>query len=159
MKENVLDVLMYLFENYLDDDTDNQPDRESLTVELEEAGFPGAEINKAFDWLEALAANQSADPTTSIRSHGSIRVYTDSEMARLDAECRGFLLYLENMGVLDPSQREIIVERIMALEAAEIDIEQVKWIILMVLFNQPGQELAFARMEDLVFEESVGLVH
>lgn len=159
MKENVLDVLMYLFENYLDNDTDNQPDRESLTIELEEAGFPGAEIRKAFDWLEGLAADQSAGSAASMRNHGSIRIYTDSEMVRLDAECRGFLLYLENMGVLDPGQREIIVERIMALEAAEIDIEQVKWIILMVLFNQPGQELAFARMEDLVFEESVGLVH
>lgn len=159
MKENVLDVLMYLFENYLDDDTDNQPDRESLTVELEEAGFPGTEIKKAFDWLEALAANQTEGSEASLYSRGSIRVYTDTERARLDAECRGLLLYLENMGVLDPAQREIVVERIMALEAAEIDIEQVKWIILMVLFNQPGQELAFARMEDLVFEESVGLVH
>ncbi|HKK14211.1 MAG TPA: DUF494 family protein, partial [Gammaproteobacteria bacterium] len=31
MKENVLDVLMYLFENYyLDDETEFDPDRESL---------------------------------------------------------------------------------------------------------------------------------
>jgi Smg protein len=158
MKENVLDVLMYLFENYLDE-TESQPDRESLTIELEEAGFPGAEITKAFDWLEALAAHQTSDPSAPLYSRGSMRVYSDSEVARLDAECRGLLLYLENMGVLDPAQREIVIDRIMALEAAEIDIEQVKWIILMVLFNQPGQELAFARMEDLVFDESVGLVH
>ena len=58
MKENVLDVLMYLFENYLDDDdNETEADRETLTVELEEAGFAKLEINKAFDWLENLARN------------------------------------------------------------------------------------------------------
>jgi uncharacterized protein Smg (DUF494 family) len=29
----------------------------------------------------------------------------------------------------------------------------------MVLFSQPGQELAYARMEDLVFDETTGLIH
>ena len=32
-------------------------------------------------------------------------------------------------------------------------------LVLMVLFSQPGQELAYARMEDLVFEESTGMIH
>jgi uncharacterized protein Smg (DUF494 family) len=27
------------------------------------------------------------------------------------------------------------------------------------LFSQPGQEQAYARMEDLVFEESTGSIH
>ena len=46
----------------------------------------------------------------------------------------------------------------MALDSVDIDVEQVKWVVLMVLFSQPGQEDAFARMEDLVFED-VGAVH
>jgi uncharacterized protein Smg (DUF494 family) len=29
----------------------------------------------------------------------------------------------------------------------------------MVLFSQPGEEAAFARMEDLVFDEHEGTVH
>jgi Smg protein len=29
----------------------------------------------------------------------------------------------------------------------------------MVLFSQPGQEFAYARMEDLVFDEATGLIH
>ena len=44
----------------------------------------------------------------------------------------------------------------MALDNAEIDLEQVKWIILMVLFNRPGQEDAYARMEELVFDDVLG---
>ena len=40
-----------------------------------------------------------------------------------------------------------------------MDLEQLKWIILMVLFNQPGQEAAYAWMEDLVFEDTPGRLH
>ncbi|MDH4071658.1 MAG: DUF494 domain-containing protein, partial [Gammaproteobacteria bacterium] len=38
-------------------------------------------------------------------------------------------------------------------------VEQIKWVVLMVLFSQPGQETAYARMEDLVFEEDYALLH
>lgn len=148
---------MYLFENYLDDETEIQPDRDLLRIELEEAGFERGEVNKAFNWLEGLAA----DPANGLQRHAtsSIRVFNSDELLRIDTESRGFLLYLEQIGILNQQNREIVIDRIMALDSDEIDIEQVKWIILMVLFNQPGQEQAYARMEDLVFEEGMGAVH
>jgi Smg protein len=157
MKENVLDVLMYLFENYMDDESEMQPDRESLRVELEAAGFPNAEVQKAFEWLESLAA--SPQQLDWVRAGDAIRVYSAAETARLDTESRGFVMYLEQIGILNGVQRELVIDRIMALAAEEIDIDQVKWIILMVLFNQPGQEAAYQRMEDLVFDEQLGSVH
>ena len=157
MKENVLDVLMYLFDNYLEDDTEVQPDREVLRIELEGAGFERTEVLKAFEWLEGLAA----DPTGSLRRHdrSAMRIFHPEELLRLDTESRGFLMYLEQSGILNAEQRELVIDRVMALDSGEIDIDQVKWIILMVLFNQPGQEHAYARMEDLVFEESIGAMH
>ncbi|HVA55440.1 MAG TPA: DUF494 domain-containing protein [Gammaproteobacteria bacterium] len=159
MKENVLDVLMYLFENYLDDgEEETETDRESLTVELEEAGFPKSEINKAFDWLENLATNPPVSEP-SLTRHDGFRVYAEQEFTRLTTECRGFIQYLENIGILEAAQREVVIDRIMALESNEIDLEQVKWIILMVLFNHPGQEDAYSRMEDLVFDDAFGVMH
>jgi Smg protein len=47
----------------------------------------------------------------------------------------------------------------MALATDEIDLTQLKWIILMVLFNQPGQEEAYAWMEDLMFEGLSDYLH
>lgn len=157
MKETVLDVLMYLFDNYLDDETEVQPDREILRIELEAAGFDRAEVLKAFNWLEALAS----DPDTALQRDGrnAMRVFHPHEMLHISTESRGFLMYLEQTGILNSDQRELIIDRIMALDSGEIDIDQVKWIILMVLFNQPGQELAYARMEELVFEDSAGAMH
>ena len=60
MKENVFDVLMYLFENYMYEEPETDPDRESLQSSLLQAGFSQVEINKAFEWLEI--ARQQRDP-------------------------------------------------------------------------------------------------
>jgi Smg protein len=159
MKEDVLDVLMYLFQNYMSDDDDsNSPDRESVETELLEAGFPSAEINQAFDWLDGLAARQET-PVIVINEERSFRVFTAQELVRLDVQERGFLLFLEQAGVLSSETRELVIDRVMALETDEIDLTQLKWIILMVLFNQPGQEDAYAWMEDLMFEDIAGYLH
>ena len=159
MKESVLDVLMYLFENYyMDEEISGRPDRESLQVELLEAGFPPGEVHKAFDWLEDLAAQRAAGQPIRAAAH-SIRFYTDRETEHLDLECRGFLMFLEQMGILTAASRELVIDRVMALDAADMDIEQLKWIVLMVLFNEPGQEAAYAWMEDLVFDNVAGILH
>jgi Smg protein len=153
MKENVLDVLMYLFENYMDEDPEFNPDQETLTVELRQAGFPRAEITKALAWLEGLSGLRAEGaPRAAAARHQSLRHYAPQEMKKVDREARGFLQFLEHSGVLDAVTREMVIDRVMALETDEIGIEQLKWVILMVLFNQPGQEQAYAWMEDLIFD-------
>jgi Smg protein len=68
-------------------------------------------------------------------------------------------MMLEQVGILNPQQREIVIERLLALEAEEFDLEKVKWVVLMVLSSQPGQEQACARMEDLVFDAPESALH
>jgi len=80
-------------------------------------------------------------------------MYTDDECEKLNQEARGFLLFLEQVAVLDQVSREMVIDRVMALETDDIDLDQLKWVVLMVLFNMPGQEAAFAWMEDMVFNE------
>lgn len=152
MKESVLDVLMYLFEHYLDEETEVDSDQESLRSELVGAGFPEAEISKAFAWLEGLTAEHEEGGAIEVARVGSVRIYTGDEMGRLDTRCRGFLIFLEQVGVLDGLSRELVIDRVMALEDEEIDLDQLKWVVLMVLFNQPGRESAYAWMEDLVID-------
>ena len=158
MNETVLDVLMYLFENFSEQEFEYAPDQMVLREELLQAGFGEIEIGRALDWLEELATTD-AEPFTNNPAKRSIRIYSMRELTRLDVECRGYLAYLEQIGILSPVQRELVLDRLMALDTLDIEVEQVKWVVLMVLFSQPGQESAFARMEDLVFEEFTGAVH
>ncbi len=158
MKQDVFEILIYLFENYMYDEGELEQDRDSLQQELMDAGFQRTEIGKAFDWLEALsiAGGEGNLPNA---PQQSFRIYSDRENEKLDAECRGFILFLEQMGVLDHATREMVIDRVMALESDEVDLDQLKWVILMVLFNQPGQEAAVAWMEDLVLDEVVAQLH
>jgi len=158
MKENVLDVLMYLFETYVDTEEEPEPDQDELRGELSRAGFGDGEIDRALDWLDGLTDQQESLHYVNQTDHGT-RIYNDFETQRLDAQCRGYVTYLEQIGILTPPQREILVDRLLALESEDIDVEQIKWVVLMVLFSQPGQEHAYARMEDLVFEEGIGSIH
>jgi Smg protein len=163
MKESILDVLLYLFEHYIAEDTvPPLGDRESLPDsplfnELTQAGFSPAEIHKAFDWLNALAEQRptAAEP----RVGGPIRVYAGPALDKLDADCRGFLLFLEQHGVLDADQRELVLDRAIALDQDELDIDDLKWVVLMVLFNQPGSEAAYAWMETQMFLDEPEPVH
>lgn len=153
MKENVLDVLMYLFENYIYDEPEIDPDRDQLQLNLLEAGFSQAEISKAFDWLDELARHREL-PDVGTISGGPVRVYTDGEQQRMDLDCRGFLIFLEHAGILDSTRRELVIDRVMALEAEEVDLDDLKWIVLMVLFTQPGQEANYAWMENYLFDDA-----
>lgn len=153
MKEDIFEVLMYLFENYMIEGTDSDPDQDVLTTELAMAGFGDGEISRAFNWLEDLSimCDQPRDPAA-IPSALSFRFYSDDEMAKIDFAGRGLLLDLEAKGILNPTTREMVIDRILALDNNDIDLEQLKWVVMMVVCNQPGHQDIFPWAEDLVLD-------
>ena len=158
MNENVVDILIYLFENFMDAELSSQPDQTELQEELTQAGFPVPMIKKAFRWLDELAWRQSACEQTPHTSQ-AIRIYTTQESIRLDTECRGMLLFLEQHEILDQVSRELVIDRALALDTAHISVEDLRWIVLLVLMNQPGQESAFVRMEELIYNDTPRYLH
>jgi Smg protein len=150
MENSVFDILIYVFDRYMLEELPASAERETLARDLASAGFGVASVERALDWLADLAEVRDGP---ALRG-SAFRVYAPEELARLDVPCRGLLASLESAGILAPSQREIVIDRLLALDTEELDIEQVKWVVLMVLSSQPGQELAYARMEDLVFDVS-----
>lgn len=157
MYENMVDVLIYLYENYMDGENRPPVDQSELEDELSQAGFSNPEIEKALRWLDELAAG--AD--TPYRDHklGSIRIYGDDECAKLDLEARGFIAYLEQSGILDPASRELVIERALAIDHPVVAVDELKWVVLLVLLNRPGREDAFTQMEDLVYNEAPEYLH
>jgi Smg protein len=158
----MFDILMYLFENLVHSDAEIYVDHDELTEELVRAGFHLDEIYKALSWLEKLAALQetSTTPYLSKRITASVnRIYTHEESLRLDRESQGFMLFLEQLGVIDANTREMVIDRVMEIDASEFCLEDLKWVVLMVLFNVPGKENAYEQMEELLFEVPDGPLH
>ena len=158
MNENVVDILIYLYENYMDGELAPPSDHNDLRTELTQAGFTSGEIDKAFDWLDELADNAQWPQGEAHQPH-SLRIFTEEECCRLDVDSRGLLLFLEQNEILTQTARELVIERSLALDTPVITEEELKWIILLVLMNQPGQETAFARMEEMVYNEPPQYLH
>ncbi len=109
MKESVIDVLMYIFSSYADQDESLPEDRNGIEYDLRAAGFEPLEIDKAFAWLDGLA--QAEDVPEMIESPHATRIYTDEDSLRLGANARGFLVFLEQSGGLTPTLRLMTISR------------------------------------------------
>jgi len=166
VKQNVLDVLIYLFETYSEESNLQPPEREELELELSRAGFDDEAIERALRWIDDLTVqigfnndDESVDQTTKSTRSSSIRVFTRKEKKQISQACRGYLHHLEQIGILDHEQLERVIDRIMALDNDDIEVDELQWVVLMVLFSQPEQENAFELMEDLIYMENGGVVH
>ena len=157
MTGSVLDILIYVFDRYMLDEAPEVPERGDLAHHLEVAGFAPPNVERALDWLMDLATVRDRPPVAGAAA--ALRLYSDGELMRLSTECRGLLYTLERFGVLPVAQREIVIERLLALDSEELDAEQLKWVVMMVLSSQPGQEHAFARLEDLTAATRPRLAH
>jgi Smg protein len=128
------DVLVYVFENC--QQADLAFDRERVAKKLSAAGFEDSDISEALHWLAGVArAPQSAGKPIP-ESRAAFRAFAPRELAKLDAACRGFLLTLEQSGILSAENREVVVERSLAAAGDSLTLEQLKLIVLMVLWNQ-----------------------
>jgi Smg protein len=147
----VLDILIYVFDRYMLDEVTEVPEREHLVRDLERAGFTQSTVERALDWLAELASEQGEREWLATGGAGTgLRIYSDEEISRLSRECRGLLLKLERAGALSPSQRELVIERLLALDADDLTTEQLKWVVRMVLLSQPEDDLSFERLESLM---------
>ncbi|RBP48836.1 DUF494 family protein [Arenicella xantha] len=160
MKEDMLEVLIYLFENYIADGVALDPSHDELADELAGAGFPGEEIEKAFVWLEGLLEISEQDTQhNQPQAAESWRYYTADEFACLKLEGTSLLTRLVDAGVLDQFLREMVIDRVMALDSAEVNIDHIKWVILMVLSNQPGFSEIAEWAEVVVTEDLAPVIH
>jgi Smg protein len=152
----MLEVLVYLFENYYQDDA--RPDHDTLARKLTAAGFENEDIHDALDWLRDLASPQEASFAESFELCSGVRNYTQTEQFKLSTECRGFLAFLESARVLTPPLRELIIERAMALEVDHVELDELKVIVLMVLWTRRG-DVDTLILEELLHEGGPRHIH
>lgn len=158
----MFDVLIYLFKHYSIDVNSFQPGQEKLAEELLGAGFLGDEVSKAFTWLDELfSTSEQGHYLSSWQSSPShtLRTFSHHESSRLTLEVQVLLSRLVHVGLLDEYSRELVIDRIMALESKKVSIEYVNYIILMTLstFSE------FSDLDDwvnsVVSEKKLGIIH
>lgn len=144
----MFEVLVYVYENYWRGDACPAP--EQLGRKLSAQGFDDDEIREALRWLDGLSLatqgvqlERSADGNSATvraqpphaalaQSSDAMRVYSTAEQEHMGAECLGFITFLESSGVLPARMREIVIERAMATPGEQLELDELKIIVLMV---------------------------
>ena len=128
------DVLVYLFENCQQNEL--AYDRERVAKKLSAAGFEDSDISEALHWLAGMLRTPQGGLDRLPDARSSFRAFAPRELAKLDAACRGFVLTLEQSGMLDAETRELVLERALAASGDALSLDQLKLIVLMVLWNR-----------------------
>lgn len=128
------EILVYLFENCQQREVAHERDR--VAKKLSAAGFEDADISEALHWLAGVQRAPQPELSLLPDNRSTFRAFAPRELAKLDAQCRGFLITLEQSGILTPQNRELVIERSLAASGASLTLEQLKLIVLMVLWNQ-----------------------
>lgn len=140
----MFEILMYLFESYFD--VGDYPEFEKLSKKLSAAGFEGEDISEALSWLAALQKQDAVSYPAEL-SHKGFRHFAEFEKQFISDEARQFLLFAEQQALITVSEREMIIDRAIALKQRDLSEDKLRLIMLMVLWNQ------HKAMEPLLVEE------
>lgn len=142
----MFDILLFLFESYFD--AGSYPEPKRLSAKLSAAGFEEEDISQALAWLSGLHALSGAAYPAAINRSG-LRCYTDFECRHISTEGLRFITFWEHNKLITPIEREMIIDRVVALGRDKLPVDKVKLIALMVLWNQ-HEELDPMLIEDLL---------
>lgn len=151
----MFDILLFLFESYFD--LGSYPDNDKLSLKLTAAGFEEEDINQALLWLSGLQQLTQAKYPDSI-NHSGFRLYSDYEQKRISSEALQFLRFWEHNKFISPIEREMIIDRAVALDREGLQLDKVKLIMLMVLWSQ-HEELDPMLIEDLLTPSGTTPLH
>ena len=127
------DILVYLFEDCQQHEVSDEKER--VAKKLSAAGFEESDISEALTWLAGVARGPHRSFAPLPASGAAFRAYAPKELAKLDAGCRGLLIYFEQSGILNPQSRETVIDRALAATGDGLTIEQLKLVVLMVLWK------------------------
>ncbi len=150
----MFDVLVYLYEHYWRPDA--CPEADQLMRKLASVGFEQEEISEALLWLDGLpSVTQHAIAAPAVTSS---RVFVDAELDRLGVEALGFLHFLASAGVLTPTLREVLMDRVMAVPHGPVGLDDFKILVLLVFWSF-GEEPDALILDELFVDDEERLIH
>ncbi|MGC8467562.1 MAG: DUF494 domain-containing protein [Acidithiobacillus sp.] len=144
--EDVIDIISYLLD-HLDDEDDLE-----VEDQLRAVGYPEEDIQRALDWMDGFdAVSEQHDNARATRA------YHPWELRNLSVATRGQLQEWERLGVINGVLRERIIDRLLALELDEADVDTLDWVAFLVLANEPGPESLW--MDNLLDPDGKRILH
>ncbi len=144
-----LDILAYLVESYVDFHKASFTfDPDMLIDELAGAGFEEPQILDALQWLIDLR-DTSLNALASSH-HPTWRIYTEDEKQKMGVDIIRLLTLMERDDIINHAIREMVIDRIMALNEQHIDVAHIKWIMLFIFCFHNHHGILIHRFENAI---------
>lgn len=155
----MLDVLIFMYTNYMQEPTGSHIGIQNhIAKELSEAGFDYQDSLGAINWyitLRSMLKNKVEDTTHT----EAIRIYTQAELERIAPDSLDFIALLQTQKAITSDEREVIIDRALALTQNSITIEEIRWVTMMVLNNDQSRKEQYLFIEDALFNLNNSTVH
>ena len=139
MNERVVEILVYIMDQ-IQSNKASLNQLEAFSQDLLNRGYTQNEISSAFSWLiEKIQSNfdevvHNEGPISSF----SFRVLHELEQMVISPEAYGYILQLKELGLLDDTGVEQVIERAMMIGATQLDLFEIKSIVATVISPQMG---------------------
>jgi len=114
----------------------------------------------ALEWLDSLEGpSEPSNLSVGKNNIKTYRILTKEEELCISAECMGFLLTLEDLGVLSEQFRELIIESAMSIANGPLTLRQFTCLIGMIFLHCVEDDELLFFIEDLLLSKSDIVVH
>ena len=152
----MFEVLVFMFENYFAHHA--MPDNEVLRQELSAAGFAHSDISGAVSWYDEMQSMLAQPPAKYSHQDSGMRIFAELELKKINTESISFILFLQQANVINDVERDLIIDRAMALKQEHIHIAEMRWITMIALWNA-GREKDYLFVEDAMFNPRGLTIH
>ncbi len=136
MKERLVEILVYLMSEM----TNKSVSDINLSL-LEDRGYTQSEISAAFDWLYEHVQIDGGWLVPSVSSTSRRQLHA-VERAVIATEGQGYLMQLCELGLLEITDLEMVIERAMVSAVDRVSVHEIQQIVASVLFARQGRSKA-----------------
>lgn len=153
-KRDMLDAILYLFDKHISAYTKFTANEAVLADELEEHGYPLNTIDRTVAWVSNIPKLKRHLESLALRDN-TLRIFSAEEGKIISAPIRAYIAQLEKSGFITTTEREIIISCIMQIDKTdELELSQIKRVIVMVLFNLSDKYNALLAYEHILNDDN-----
>ncbi len=110
-----------------------------------EEKFDKQTVSAAFSLVYDKILNNT-HKTSSTKKKNTVRLLSEEEIEKIGMEYYDYLLHLQNIGLVDANDIELLLEQIMLFPSDSLTFEDINWMILVSLVDYNTKILPGSRM-------------
>jgi len=137
LKERIFGIVNLIVNHILEND-DLDHEKNNVMENLISKGYNPNEIIDAFTWIRSFATNLYNDMQFDkfYNKPHAFRILSEEERMRFTVEAWGFLIKLRELGIIDDSLREEIINKALLIIDDEVDLDDIMIVASLAVFRQ-----------------------